>query len=117
MPKSIELLGQAAEIGGHAVADAKRQLGIGGGDQAHRDCPHDERVHDVEKTRPGAASPGVGRLRFDHDRLHLGADRGHFLVALQLDQFQLGAVARLRVRNDLVEQLGNRPDDRFDNCH
>jgi hypothetical protein len=63
---------------------------VGGGDQAHRDRPEDERIHCVEQARPSTAGPWVGRLRFGDDRLHLRGDGRHLLVALKLEQLELG---------------------------
>jgi hypothetical protein len=83
--------------------------------QAHRDRPEDERVHCVEEARPGAAGPRIGRLRFGDDRLHLRSNGRHFLAVLKLQQFELCLVPRLRVGDDLVEQLRNRSDNRFQN--
>src|SRR3546814_4972409 len=88
-----------------------------GGDQAHWDRPEQERVHDIEEAWPRAAGPGVGAVRLGDDRGHSGTDRLHFLAALHFEEFELGAVARFGVGDDLVDQLGDGADQAFEDAH
>src|SRR3546814_4775683 len=75
------------------------------------------RIHDIDEARPRAAGPRVGAVRLGDDRGHPRLDRLHFLASLQLQQCELGVVARLRVGDDLVDQLGDGADQAFDDAH
>src|SRR3546814_1461974 len=61
-------------------------------------------LHDIEEARPRAAGPRVGAVRLGDDRAHLRADRFHLLTAFEFQQFELGAVARFGVGDDLVDR-------------
>jgi hypothetical protein len=54
------------------------------------------------------------RIGFGDDRRKPGLDLGQFLRALQRKQLQLGLVALGRVGNDLVDDRGDRTDQRFE---
>src|SRR3546814_1667349 len=64
--EGVELLRDAGEIGGHAAADAFGHAGIDGGDEAHRDRPEQQRIHDIEEAWAGAAGPGVEARSEEH---------------------------------------------------
>src|SRR5215203_988808 len=61
--QSVELFRDPTQIGRHPAGDARSHARVGRRDQAHRDRPQDQAVHDIEKARPGPAGPGIWRLR------------------------------------------------------
>src|SRR3546814_17891627 len=62
-------------------------------------------------------SSDLGRLRFGEDRRELRLDAFKLLRALQLDQLELGLVARFGIGDDLVDQARQRADDAIENAH
>src|SRR5690606_13810442 len=112
-----ERLGQAGEVSVHSRGDVARGLGPEGGDQAHGEGPEDYRVHYVKEARARAAGPRVGRLRLGDDRAEPSLNRLHFLAAFELDQLELGLLARGLVGNDLVDDRGDRADETVEEGH
>ena len=64
-----------------------------GGQQTHRDRPQHQHVNDVKEARPGPAGPGIVAVRLGDDGLHLPTDLRGFLIALKLEELELGGVA------------------------
>src|SRR3546814_3131680 len=62
-------------------------------------------------------SSDLGRLRFGEDRRELRLDAFKLLRALQLEQLELGLVARFGIGDDLVDQARQRADDAIENAH
>jgi len=87
------------------------------GEHTHRQRAEDHDVHHVEEARPRPAGPRIGRLRLGDDRRETRLDRLELLRALEVDQLELGLVARGLVGDDLVDDRGERADHGFEQGH